>query len=205
MNGLVLCISGLATSPAHSASKGSPAFSDFALLCNEGARLGEGETFFTICPSHCSGLGNGEAVSIGTTAVLLPLLLLAADVDALGITVLANPPIGMLARVELLLVLSEAVVLLLPLVFRRLDISRVCCLFSGEIDRGGMFGRTESTAGTEAEGRATLSAPDSTTGPYPTPFEEDIALATIVVLEVMLVVLVTDATAADLLCSSLLR
>uniref|UniRef100_A0A2M4DFP1 Putative secreted protein n=1 Tax=Anopheles darlingi TaxID=43151 RepID=A0A2M4DFP1_ANODA len=202
MNGLVLCISGLATSPAHSASKGSPAFSDFALLCNEGARLGEGDTFFTICPSHCSGLGNGEAVSIGTTA-LLPLLLL-ADAVELEMAVLAIPPIGMLSRVKLLPELTEAVVLLLPLLFRRLDISRVCCLFSGEIDRGGMFGRTESTAGTVAEGRATLSLPAST-GTYPTPFEEDIALPTILVLEVMLAVLVTDATAVDLLCSSLLR
>lgn len=69
MNGLVLWISGRpATSDTHSASKGSPAaLSDLVRVWSVGARRGAGETFFTIWPSHCSGLGSGEAVSTGTT------------------------------------------------------------------------------------------------------------------------------------------
>lgn len=54
---------------AHSAlevSKGSAADIDLALFCIWGALLGAGDVFLTISFSHCSGLGSGATVSMGT-------------------------------------------------------------------------------------------------------------------------------------------
>lgn len=145
MNGFVLCISGFATSATHSASNGSAALSDFARLCSEGARRGDGDTFFTIWPSHCSGLGSGDAVSIGTTTL--------EEVDVLEAptivsVVTGNPPLaGIVTAVLLLLVLLPILltlwVVLLLVLLPRADKSSVCCLFSGDIDRGGIVGTTD--------------------------------------------------------------
>lgn len=69
IKGLVLC-TGLTTPEAHSASNGSVAlFAGFVLVfcvLNAAARLGPGEVLFTISVSHCSGLGSGFTVSMGT-------------------------------------------------------------------------------------------------------------------------------------------
>lgn len=136
MNGFVLWISGFATSETHSASNGSPAlFNDLARLCRDGARRGEGDAFFTICPSHCSGFGRGDAVSIGTTT-----LDDVATVTAEGSAVAVVAPV---------LVVVVLLLTLLPLPASA-DRSRVCCLLSGEIDRGGMIGPTDSVGRTAA-------------------------------------------------------
>lgn len=126
MNGFVLWISGLATSDTHSASKGSAAFSDLVRVCSEGARLGDGDTFFTIWPSHCSGFGRGEAVSTGTTfcgegPVPADSMLL----DALELELLSVEP---------------------------KERSTVCCLI-GDMDRGGTVGCvSEFELGTKTDG-----------------------------------------------------
>lgn len=117
MNGLVLWISGLATSDTHSASKGSAAFSDLVRECSDGARRGDGDTFFTIWPSHCSGLGSGEAVSTGTTFC--------------G----EGPVTAELAVASMLLVAIE----LEPGRAELYGRSTVCCLI-GDSDRGGIVG-----------------------------------------------------------------
>lgn len=147
----MLCISGFATSATHSASNGSAAFSDLARLCSEGARRGDGETFFTICPSHCSGLGSGEAVSIGTTTLEV-VAVLAEALTAIVSAVPGNPPLAaargkvdalVLLAVALLPVLLILCVVLLLALLPRADRSNVCCLLSGEIDRGGIVGTTD--------------------------------------------------------------
>lgn len=119
MNGLVLWISGLATSATHSASNGSAALSDLVRECIDGARLGEGDTFFTIWPSHCSGLGSGEAVSTGTTFCgegPVPI----ADADDEEASILLEA-MELPVRVELS------------------DRSTVCCRI-GDTERGGIVG-----------------------------------------------------------------
>lgn len=147
MNGFVLCISGFATSATHSASNGSDALRDLARLCREGARRGDGDTFFTICPSHCSGLGSGEAVSIGTTT-LEAVAVLEEAATAIVPTAPGNPPLAgiveavVLLAVALLPVLLILCVVLLLALLSRADRSKVCCLLSGEIDRGGIVGTT---------------------------------------------------------------
>lgn len=149
MNGFVLCISGFATSATHSASNGSAALSDLARLCNEGARRGDGETFFTICPSHCSGLGRGEAVSIGTTTLEEVAMLEEAPTAIVSNVVPGYPPLAgivdvvVLPALALLPVLLILCVVLLLALLPRADRSSVCCLFSGEIDRGGIVGTTD--------------------------------------------------------------
>lgn len=172
MNGFVLCISGFATSDTHSASNGSAAFSDLARLCSDGARRGEGDAFFTICPSHCSGFGNGDAVSIGTTtldAVDVADATIVSDVVAAAVA--GKTPLEAIVGAALLLLVPllpmlRAVLLLalLPLRLPSADRSNVCCLLSGEIDRGGMVGTTDSFGRLVVGGSA---AADGTISPGP--------------------------------------
>lgn len=144
MNGFVLWISGFATSDTHSASNGSPAlFNDLARLCSDGARRGEGDAFFTICPSHCSGFGRGEAVSIGTTTL---------D-DVATVTVEGSAVVALLLPPALSVVLLLRLLPLPPLLWLAppsADRSSVCCLLSGERDRGGMIGPTDKVGRTVA-------------------------------------------------------
>lgn len=136
MNGLVLWISGLATSDTHSASKGSAAFSDLVRECSDGARRGDGDTFFTICPSHCSGLGSGDAVSMGTTFCGVGPVPTELDVASMLLETMELEP----GKVELN------------------GRSTVCCLI-GETDRGGIVGcAREFELGAKTGGSAGLTA-----------------------------------------------